>query len=62
MFWQNLDLILGNNDASELSQSSINSESDSRFPKPGKRWGQASVSANNCLYIIGGYDGKIITL
>ncbi len=45
-----------------MSQSSANSESDSRFPKPGKRWGQASVSANNCLYIIGGYDGKKITL
>ena len=28
-----------------------------RSVKPPKRWGQASVHANNRLYIIGGYEG-----
>jgi hypothetical protein len=59
MFWQNLDVLLGNNEAQQdLSQNSQNSENDVRFPKPGKRWGQASVSVHTSLFIIGGYDGK----
>jgi hypothetical protein len=63
MFWLNLDQVLGieNNNSpadSSSNQNSQSSQADLSNPKPAKRWGQASVTAYNRLYIIGGYEGK----
>ena len=31
---------------------------DFKLEGPSKRWGHSSVEALDCMFIIGGYDGK----
>jgi len=50
MYWLNVDQLKGSVDCP-----SPNLASNSQ-PQP--RWGQTCVSANNRIYIIGGYEGK----
>ena len=58
MLWLNLDVLKGTPE-DHIEQNSLTSRKNA---KPAKRWGQAAVHANNRLYIIGGYEGKLIAI
>lgn len=52
MYWLNIDQLKTSVD----SPSSLELQETS---KPQQRWGQSCVSANNRIYIISGYEGKL---
>jgi hypothetical protein len=57
MHWVNIDSLRSTEATQPFQASQFNTQSNQSI-KPQSRWGQACVTANNNLYIIGGYDGK----